>query len=1291
MSGKSGAVRAGRAFVEMFADNSRLARDLKQGVAMMRRYASTAKAIGQSMITSGLKLAAPFAIATAVFVGFEDQMAEVRAVTQATAAQFKLLTAQSKELGRTTSFTAKAVASAQAELGRAGFNPSDIRKSTASILSLARGTKTELSQAAQIGADSLRAFRLEAKLMPQVADVLTATTNNSSQGLVDLFEALKTVGPVAADVGATITDTAAAIGVLANNGIKGTLAGNALKRAYLNLADPSIRKKIEGLTKIKTTDAAGNLRPLASVISEIGKATAAMPNAKRLDIFSQIFGDRAVVAASAFAGSAANFTDLQGVLDNAAGTAARTAKMMDDTLGGSFRRLASAAEGIAIAVGEAIAPAVGALAETFTKVAGAVTAFVEKNRTLVVGMAAGAAALIIAGTGLVAVGVAASVAASALSGLGTAARVAFGVMPGLLSAIVSPARLAFAGLLAFTRLPSMLMGIPLAMRAASKSMERTSLVARALGKPAGKVAALVGRTLTGAMLMAVRPIQLVTSSLLGLAGTLMKTAGILAGKVATSLEAASVAMAGSVRVVGSAGRGIASVGRGAVLASTALVRSAGRGTFALMTMGMATGRVTLNIAALSRAMLSFSVGKAIGGLKMVTQTMGGLAISAFRAARSMVVAVASIRAASVVSAVSSGLSAVSSGFSMLSMGALRASMSLGKAAKAAKSAFVLTRLTAVASSAGTAVSAIGASLFGLATSPGVLFAALAGGIVAATVSAVGGVGAMRDGLQMVGGVAGIAFRQVASQAGDAWGKVKEVATRAVGAIVAAIKSGDMEGAFAIAMSAIKLAWAETVNSFSATWAPVKVALTEGMKETAKLMSSFFGGSVDSMKDKFSAFAGWFGGEQGMGSATTTTADVVAAIASMWATGWSNIEQTISDAKGGILDAWDSMLQMMAAPWNATISKIVGTWERLKGLFDGRAQYEIEADIKRITGDASIDPDEAGKRINDRASKERQGKKDREETLKESLDGIESERERRREEELAAVQAEKDSAQESVEEQRVDFEVTLIDAELTEAMKTVEEIENRIEDLEGQAAIGVDVNEELEAARGELDAAERVVEAHQTDRDLMQTPIDAAETTGQPAAAATEGDMLGVDPVSGKGSFDLLADWVKARDESDRLKGELSGANRNKGINPETGRGRVEINKEYQKARAKKEAAGMAMERVRAIDRERKKNAPKSETVTASEDMAKARKDAVAPTGQRYESAARGVDQVQARLSSSVGTFSARAGGQSGAASSVMNRVAKAAEEAVASQKEIATNTAATAEAVKSSNNGIEAE
>lgn len=417
MAASSGAIRAGRAYVELFADDSKLAAGLKRGLRRMRAFGQQVRAVGGSMVAGGLAMAAPLAVATKIFAGFSDQMQAVKAITGATESQFETLKSRAMELGRTTSFTAGEVAGLMTSLSRAGFSPEQIDQATGAVLALGRATGTELSEAADIAANAMRAFGLSADEMPRVADVLTGTVNNSTQTLDDLAESLKNTAPIARQMGVSIEDTAAALGVLANNAIKGSVAGNAMKRAWLNLANADIQKKLKKLTGIDALDAEKNVRPLADIITEIGKATASMGSGARLDAFSTIFGDRAVVAASTLATAEANFTSLSATLHNVNGIAQRTAETMDAGIGGSFRRVASAAEGMAISIGQALAPELEELSKNLITIAGDVTAFVTENREAVVAVAEMAAGLIAVGGTLVVFGTGVSVATTAVKGL----------------------------------------------------------------------------------------------------------------------------------------------------------------------------------------------------------------------------------------------------------------------------------------------------------------------------------------------------------------------------------------------------------------------------------------------------------------------------------------------------------------------------------------------------------------------------------------------------------------------------------------------------------------------------------------------------------------------------------------------------------------------------------------------------------------------------------------------------------------------------------------------------------
>ena len=122
----------------------------------------------------------------------------VQAVTQATDADFKALTKTAQRLGRDTSYTAQQAADAMVSLGRMGFSPTEIQASIDAVLNLARSTGTELAEAGDIAANSMRIFGIEASQMSDIADVLTVTANSSAQTLIDLFEALKMGGPQAA-------------------------------------------------------------------------------------------------------------------------------------------------------------------------------------------------------------------------------------------------------------------------------------------------------------------------------------------------------------------------------------------------------------------------------------------------------------------------------------------------------------------------------------------------------------------------------------------------------------------------------------------------------------------------------------------------------------------------------------------------------------------------------------------------------------------------------------------------------------------------------------------------------------------------------------------------------------------------------------------------------------------------------------------------------------------------------------------------------------------------------------
>ncbi|HQL76536.1 MAG TPA: phage tail tape measure protein [Phycisphaerae bacterium] len=434
-------IRAGKAFVELFADDSKLVRALKRAEAKLRAFGDRLQTLGRKLLALGTVAAAPLGLATKIFAGFEDQMLTVRGVTGATEKQFKDLTDQAKLLGRTTSFTAKQVAEGMTSLGRAGFSPDEIQAAIPAVLNLARATGTELGEAADYAANAVRAFGLKAGDTVMVADVLTATANGSAQTLTDLAEAMSYVAPVAADAGETIQSTSQALGVLANMGIKGSMAGTTLRQIMLRLADPAVRDKL-GELGVAATDAKGNLRPLGTVLSEVGKAMAKMPNAERLTLARDLFDQRAVSGALKLGGSPEQMQQLADAISKAGGAAERTAKMMDSGLGGAFRMMMSAAEGVAIAVGEAMASMISGWMGKVQRTAEMIAEWVGQNKQLVttvalvvVGVLGAGAAFTVLGVSLKGLAAAVGVVAKAFVLLGGVIKIAVALLTALLSPI----------------------------------------------------------------------------------------------------------------------------------------------------------------------------------------------------------------------------------------------------------------------------------------------------------------------------------------------------------------------------------------------------------------------------------------------------------------------------------------------------------------------------------------------------------------------------------------------------------------------------------------------------------------------------------------------------------------------------------------------------------------------------------------------------------------------------------------------------------------------------------------
>lgn len=346
-------ILAGKATIFLGLEDNQLKAGLNKSSSMLSNFASSASSLFQNLTFAHYALSNVVRPIVDVYAQFDDQMRLTKAVTGATGDQFQLLTDRAKQLGRDTAFTASEVASGMTALGRMGFTTDEIDKSISSVMDLSRATGTDLAQSADIAANSLRMFKLESSEMSHVADVLTAAANGAAQTLPDLFEALKMAGPQAATANESITDVAGAIGIMANVGIKGSLAGTALRRAYVNMANPKIQDFLKQYN-IQTVDATGNLRKMKDIIMDVGRVMQSMGTAEKMSFAEEVFDMRGSFVGLSLGGNVEGMQEFIAKLEQAEGVAAKTAAEMESGMGGAIRLMTSAMEGLVIAIGETI-------------------------------------------------------------------------------------------------------------------------------------------------------------------------------------------------------------------------------------------------------------------------------------------------------------------------------------------------------------------------------------------------------------------------------------------------------------------------------------------------------------------------------------------------------------------------------------------------------------------------------------------------------------------------------------------------------------------------------------------------------------------------------------------------------------------------------------------------------------------------------------------------------------------------------------------------------------------------
>lgn len=320
-------------------------------------------------------------------IGFGKEMSRVQALTRIdkNSPQFKALREQALKLGSETQFTASDAASGQSFLAMAGFTPQAIQAALPGVLNMALAGGVELGETADIGSNILTQFNLTADQMDRVGDTLTAAFTRTNTDLRALGETMKYTGPVAAKLGISLEEAAVMAGMLANNGLRGSDAGTAMRASLSRLASPP-KAAADALKElgVSVADARGKMRPMEDVLLDLYKATQKYGQVDQVSFFKDIAGEEAFVGLQTLV-AAAGSGELQKLtreLQGARGEADRVAKVMADNLDGDLKNLDSAWEGLRIRISDLVDGPLRSVTQWLTRVLEKITSLAQAHPVL---------------------------------------------------------------------------------------------------------------------------------------------------------------------------------------------------------------------------------------------------------------------------------------------------------------------------------------------------------------------------------------------------------------------------------------------------------------------------------------------------------------------------------------------------------------------------------------------------------------------------------------------------------------------------------------------------------------------------------------------------------------------------------------------------------------------------------------------------------------------------------------------------------------------------------------------
>lgn len=376
-----------REIIETENELKRLEEQANQSATALQKISATGeklKDVGSNIEGAGKKLLPVTATVTALGTAsvktaadFEASMSKVAAVSGATGSELEALSAKAREMGSKTKFSASEAAEAMNYMAMAGWKTEDMLSGIEGVMNLAAASGEDLATTSDIVTDALTAFGLSAQDSGHFADVLAAASSNANTNVSMMGETFKYCAPIAGALGFSVEDTAEAIGLMANAGIKSTQAGTSLRTIMTNLSgEVKICGENIGEVTVATTNADGSMRDLSDILADCRTAFNGLSESEKAAAAESLVGKNAMSGFLALMNAGeADIAKLSGAIDNCNGAAQSMADTMNNNLEGQLTILKSQLQELAISFGEILLPAV-------KKIVGWVQGFIDVLNSL---------------------------------------------------------------------------------------------------------------------------------------------------------------------------------------------------------------------------------------------------------------------------------------------------------------------------------------------------------------------------------------------------------------------------------------------------------------------------------------------------------------------------------------------------------------------------------------------------------------------------------------------------------------------------------------------------------------------------------------------------------------------------------------------------------------------------------------------------------------------------------------------------------------------------------------------